>query len=488
MNAAAIAPEVDVDAIIAEHSRSFSMASRLFPREHRRDARVVYAWCRRADDLVDTGPPEAGPARLAALREELDAIYAGAPLTDPVLVAFAEVVGRRAIPRAYPDALLDGMAMDVAGTHYARLSDLLRYCYRVASAVGLMMCHVMGVRRDEALIPAARLGLAMQLSNISRDVLEDWERGRLYLPADMLAAAGAPPLIPAPGEPWPDAATPAVATVIRQLLDLADAFYVDADTGLRDLSGRSRLAVHAARLIYARIGHVVRRRGCDPTRGRAWVSTPRKLWLALRAAASTLLSLFAVRGPVRPPTLELVLTPELLVPSRAAVTSLVSAPAPAPRRVGLAALLVMAVAMTCATPPAGAEPTRPAPAAADAPGTVVVALRGFDNDDGQALVALFTSKRGFPGEERRAHARAPVKIVAKRAQVVFEHVPPGEFAVSAFHDEDGDNALDTGLFGAPTEDYGASRDARNTFGPPDWEDARLTLAPGERMTVPIRIH
>lgn len=484
MNAAANTPEVDLDAIIAEHSRSFSMASRLFPREHRHDARVVYAWCRRADDLVDTGPAEAGPARLAALREELDAIYAGAALTDPVLVAFAEVVARRVIPRAYPEALLDGMAMDVAGTHYARLSDLLRYCYRVASAVGLMMCHVMGVRRDEALIPAARLGLAMQLSNISRDVVEDWERERLYLPADMLAAAGAPPLVPASGQPWPEAATPAVATVVRRLLDLADAFYLDADKGLRDLSGRSRLAVHAARLIYSRIGNAVRRQGCDPTRGRAWVSTPRKLWLVLRAALSTLFSLVTVRGPVRPPTLELIPTPELLVPSRAAVTSLVSAPAAAPRQVGLAALLVMAVAMTCATPPAGAEP---APAPADAAGTVVVALRGFDNDDGQALVALFTSSRGFPDEERRAHARATVKIVGKRAQAVFEHVPPGDFAVSAFHDEDGDNTLDTGLFGAPTEDYGASRDARNTFGPPDWEDARLKLAPGERLTVPIKI-
>ncbi|TNF30400.1 MAG: phytoene/squalene synthase family protein, partial [Deltaproteobacteria bacterium] len=233
----------DLDAVIAHHSKSFAMAARLFPAACRRDATVIYAWCRRADDLVDDGPASAGPERLRALRTELDGVYAGHPGDDPVIAAFAEVVARRGIPRAYPEALLDGMAMDVAGTHYATLADLLRYAYRVASAVGLMMCHVMGVRRDEALVPAARLGLAMQITNICRDVLEDWERGRLYLPADMLLAAGAPPLVPAVGQRWPEAATEPVSRVVRRLLDLADAFYRDADRGLRDLAPRSRLAV-----------------------------------------------------------------------------------------------------------------------------------------------------------------------------------------------------------------------------------------------------
>lgn|GEM_PF-249334 len=473
----------DVDAVIAHHSKSFSMASRLFPPDRRRDARVVYAWCRRADDLVDDGPPSAGPARLEALRRELDELYAGRVVADPVVAAFAEVVRRRRIPRAYCEALLDGMAMDVAGTHYATLGDMLRYAYRVASAVGLMMCHVMGVRRDEALIPAARLGLAMQITNICRDVLEDWERGRLYLPADMLLAAGAPPLVPAPGQPWPESATGPVSKVVRRLLDLADAFYHDADRGLRDLAPRSRLAVHAARLIYSRIGAVIRRRACDPTRGRAFVSKSRKLWLVLRAAVATVAGLFTRRGPVHPPALELAPTAELFLPSSAAVTSLVSA---GRRRVAgaAAAAIVGLLVLIGLTVSSRAEAEPPPPAS----GTVVVELRGFESDEGQALVALFTGPKGFPDKQQRAFARRAAPIRDKTVRIVIEGVPAGSFAVSAFHDEDGDDELDTGLFGAPTEDYGASRDARNTFGPPDWEDARLELAPGTRLTVPIRIH
>ena len=314
MNAGPAAGALDVDALIAHHSKSFSLASALFPRPLRRDARVVYACCRRADDLADEAPPEGAAARVAALRAELDLVYAAAPAGDPVVDAFAELVQRRAIPRAYPEALLDGMAMDVGPTRYATVDDLLLYAYRVASSVGLMMCHVMGLAREDALAPAARLGLAMQLTNVCRDVVEDWDRGRLYLPAELLAPAGAPGLAPDPARPWPAAATRPAAAAITRLLDLADAFYADADRGLRDLSPRSRLAVHAARLVYSRIGRVLRRRGADPTRGRAVVSKLRKLALVARAGLATLASLWRPRPAPRPPTRALLPSPVLFTP------------------------------------------------------------------------------------------------------------------------------------------------------------------------------
>ncbi len=103
---------------------------------------------------------------------------AGRSQADTTLDAFQQVVFERKIPIEYPSELLAGMAMDAEGVHYETLSDLLRYCYRVAGTVGLMMCHVLGVKDDRALIHAAHLGMAMQLTNVCRDVIEDWERGQ----------------------------------------------------------------------------------------------------------------------------------------------------------------------------------------------------------------------------------------------------------------------------------------------------------------------
>ena len=140
-------------ASIAQHSKSFALAAKLLPAAARDDAAVVYAWCRRADDAIDLVPPAEQPDALARLYDELAAIDAGAA-PPGVPRAFAAVVGIRQIPLAYPRALLDGMAMDVADTRYRTFDDLFAYCYRVAGVVGLIMCHVMGVRDDRALVPA----------------------------------------------------------------------------------------------------------------------------------------------------------------------------------------------------------------------------------------------------------------------------------------------------------------------------------------------
>ncbi|MCW5809129.1 MAG: phytoene/squalene synthase family protein, partial [Deltaproteobacteria bacterium] len=235
---------------IALHSKSFAMASRLLGERQRDQTAIVYAWCRRTDDAVDEERADAGT--LARLTAELEAGYAGAT-GDHTLAAFGEVARERGIPRAYPAALLDGMAMDLAGARYATVDDLVTYAYRVAGVVGLMMTHVFGVLDDDAVVPAAHLGIAMQLTNVCRDVAEDWERGRLYLPDELLAAHGAGGLVRALGSPIPTRTHGAIGATVADLLALADRYYRSADRGLGALPWRAALAVRAARSIYRAI-------------------------------------------------------------------------------------------------------------------------------------------------------------------------------------------------------------------------------------------
>lgn len=272
-------------ATIAHHSRSFAMASALLGTRVRDETAVVYTWCRRADDAVDNArSADDARAALARLRRELDEVYAGTA-RDPVLAAFGTVVAERAIPRAYPAALLDGMEMDVVGTRYATLDELLLYCWRVAGVVGLMMTHVFGVSSNRALRHAGHLGIAMQLTNICRDIAEDWQRGRLYLPARSLAQRGTA-LVGTVGGAFPQAAAPAIKDVVRELLAVADRYYRSGDRGIAYLAARPALAVRAARAMYSAIGGRIARAGFDPTRGRAVVSGLRKLAISVRAIGS----------------------------------------------------------------------------------------------------------------------------------------------------------------------------------------------------------
>ena len=279
-------------ASIATHSRSFSLASRLFAAHTRDCASVVYAWCRRADDAIDAAGAEKQSDALLRLRAELDQVYDGsAPLRDPVLAAFRSVARLCAIPRLYPEELLAGMEMDASGTRYRTLRELHLYCYRVAGVVGLMMSHVMGVRDEQALRNAVHLGIGMQLTNICRDVLEDWEMGRLYLPREVLEECGAAELESQLGRPFPSWATASTAIVVRRLLEEAERFYASGDRGLPALPWRCALAVRTARLVYAAIGSEILRSACDVRVGRAVVPDADKLRLAARAASLALAEL-----------------------------------------------------------------------------------------------------------------------------------------------------------------------------------------------------
>ncbi|MGE4154393.1 MAG: phytoene/squalene synthase family protein [Hydrogenophaga sp.] len=279
-------PQVDdLDACVAlmrTGSRTFFAASRLLPHRVRASSIALYAFCRVADDLVDDGGTALDQA-LASLSHRLDRIYAGLPLDHVEDHALAVVVARHQLPRALLDALLDGFAWDAQGRRYDTLEDLHDYGARVAGSVGAMMCWIMGVRSPQALARACELGVAMQLTNIARDVGEDARNGRLYLPAQWLVQAGIDP------HTWLQrpACTPALQGVVSRLLDEADRLYQQAGAGIGMLPRDCRSAIRAARLIYAEIGQQLRRDGLDPLRQRAVVPTTRKLMLLASASVSS---------------------------------------------------------------------------------------------------------------------------------------------------------------------------------------------------------
>jgi 15-cis-phytoene synthase len=265
-------------AAIRTGSKSFHAASILLPTRVADAALALYAFCREADDAID-----GGTGSVSDIEVRLYRIYAGRPLPYAADRAFADVAARYGIPRALPAALLEGFAWDAEGRRYDSLSDLTGYAARVAGTVGAMMALLMGVRAPAALARACDLGVAMQFTNIARDVGEDARLGRLYLPREWLAGAGLD-VDQWLAEPRP---SPVVQAAVRRLLGEADRLYTRAEGGIAALPPGCRPAILAARLLYAEIGRVVAG-GIDPVERRAVVRRRRKLALLAQAAASAL--------------------------------------------------------------------------------------------------------------------------------------------------------------------------------------------------------
>jgi phytoene synthase len=267
-------------AMLRAGSKSFAAASLLLPKRVRDPAAALYAFCRMADDAVDLARD---PGAVAELHRRVARAYAGTPFDAPVDRAFAHVAHAHGIPRELMEALIEGFAWDAEGRCYETLSDLTAYAARVAGAVGAMMTLIMGTRAPEALARACDLGVAMQLTNVARDVGEDARNGRVYLPRAWLAEAGvdADALV---ADPRPSAA---LASVIERLLREADVLYAKGALGVPMLPRDCRAAIRAAGLIYADIGRSIARRGYDAITGRAVVSGRRKLWLSLRAICAS---------------------------------------------------------------------------------------------------------------------------------------------------------------------------------------------------------
>ncbi|WP_462322525.1 phytoene/squalene synthase family protein [Halochromatium sp.] len=267
--------------LLSNGSKSFFAASFFLPKMIRDPAAALYAFCRVADDAIDEQLDQ--QAALEQLRERLERVYQGRPLSLAPDRAFAATVERFQLPRELPEALLEGFAWDAEGRDYETIEGVLDYSARVAAAVGAMMTVIMGVRSPNVLARACDLGTAMQLTNICRDVGEDARNGRVYLPKAWLRAEGLDI------EAW--LANPtyndAVAAVVKRVLEMAAEIYQRAESGIAKLPVPCRPGIYAARLLYAEIGHEVVRNGYDSVTRRAVVPPARKVTLLSRAVAAT---------------------------------------------------------------------------------------------------------------------------------------------------------------------------------------------------------
>jgi phytoene synthase len=289
-------------------SRSFFAASLLLPKRVRDPATALYAFCRVADDAIDLGDNPV--AALAGLIARLDAAYAGTPYNSPIDRAFAATVQKFEIPKAIPAALIEGLAWDSEGRRYENFAALLDYAARVAGSVGVMMALVMSVRAPEALARASDLGVAMQLTNIARDVGEDARAGRLFLPLDWLAGAGIDPQAFLARPQF----TPALGAIVQRLLDEASKLYQRAAAGIAMLPLDCRVGIGAAGRIYAAIGDKVAASACDSINQRARVPGRDKAKLALAAIPTAVLPKRAAETPALPANLFLIdSVPQILV-------------------------------------------------------------------------------------------------------------------------------------------------------------------------------
>ena len=240
--------------VLSRKARSFRWGAQFLAPERHDDAALLYAFCREVDDAADEAPDaQTAHLALAALEAEL---HGQAP-PRPMMAAFGQMADRVGLERAWAQELITGVRQDLEPVLIPDDVALLRYCYRVAGVVGLMMCAVLQVQDERAYPHAIDLGVAMQLTNICRDVAEDARMGRVYLPQVRLLHHGQPPQGLLRGQ----ASRVAVSRVVLDLLTLADVYYRSAEHGMRYLSPRSRAAILVAARLYRQIGVRLRERG-----------------------------------------------------------------------------------------------------------------------------------------------------------------------------------------------------------------------------------
>lgn len=273
----------DWGSYFAANSRSFRFASRFFPPgEWERVARV-YAFCRVTDDLVDRPGAEADAEEM--LDEWVDLSRRAYEGTSTGLELLDRAMGEMAaasVPFTYAAELAEGMRMDLRMQRYASMAELRVYTHRVASVVGMWITELAGVHAPRVLAKAGEMGHAMQLTNILRDVGEDWRAGRLYLPADVMARHGVTEN--SLGRMCRGGATdPVYRCMVEELLRSAEASYHGAFAGIRDLPAAFRRPVAVAAYVYRGIHAPLRRAGYDNLHRRAVTSGSAKALLATRA-------------------------------------------------------------------------------------------------------------------------------------------------------------------------------------------------------------
>lgn len=256
-----------------QHSRTFHLASGLLPHEKRRAVRALYAFCRISDDIVDTADPNDLDSTLERLQTWRQRVLGpcDADKDDP-MVAWADTQTLYNIPRVYAKQLIDGVERDLRQTRYETFEELTAYCYGVASTVGLMSMYIVGFDGPQALPYAVKLGVALQLTNILRDIAEDWNGGRLYLPLDELARFNLSETDIAAGrvdDQW--------RAFMRFQIDRVRHLYRASLPGVRMLHRDGRFAIGAAAELYQAILTDIEAHDMDVFHRRAYTSTWGKL-------------------------------------------------------------------------------------------------------------------------------------------------------------------------------------------------------------------
>lgn len=276
--------------VTARHARTFYLASLFLHREKQDACYAVYAFCRYIDDLIDNQvsggehPVTANAIERIILRwqQDLDNVYTGTEASSPVMVAWADVLKRYSIPRELPDLLIEGCMSDLRPTvRYETFDELYEYCYRVASVVGLMTSNIFGYSDPQAEKHAVDLGIAMQLTNILRDIGEDLKNDRIYLPREEMRRFGL--------NEWDlrdGGITPEFREFMKFQIKRARSYYDSANAGIAMLEHDSRLTVWLMSHNYARILDMIERNNYDVFSRRAFVPLSRKLlslpWLWYR--------------------------------------------------------------------------------------------------------------------------------------------------------------------------------------------------------------
>ncbi len=277
---------IDALNVLAKGGRSFYWASHFLGREMAHNAANLYAFCRTVDDLAD-GDMENGAARLASINDQLNALEAGREFKNPdaALQRFLPTLNACSVPIRPIQHLLDGLLFDQGLVAIKSEDALIKYAYQVAGTVGLLMCPVLGCLNRHAFYFAIDMGIAMQLTNIARDVLEDAKMGRRYLPENWVGQLSANDILACSGAPDSREAEQVKAGIDR-LLNLADTYYDSGRRGLVYLPPRAHIAIAVAANVYREIGQKLRRRRLNWSAGRVVTNKAEKVMASCGASAS----------------------------------------------------------------------------------------------------------------------------------------------------------------------------------------------------------
>lgn len=264
--------------IAKNYAKTFYFASRFLPTHKRYAAFSVYAVCRLSDETVDNAAGANSDEKLFKIRQDIELAYKKCQLNNGVLLAFRETVNKYGIPKIYFDEFLEGMQMDLEKRRYENFEELYRYCYRVAGIVGLMMLKIFGYKTPQEEKYAVDLGVAMQLTNILRDIGEDYERQRIYIPQDELARFGVPERII-----HERIINRNFKDLLRFQINRTRQYYRNSQNGIKMVDDfNSRFVILAMKEIYSGILDAIERNKYDVFSKRAHVNTMEKILFVLK--------------------------------------------------------------------------------------------------------------------------------------------------------------------------------------------------------------